>query len=65
MTEVGKNLWKEKNNKIFDRFTMGLVKFIQAVFLYDEEKITKSLCKPACKNIQRHGTSSMVEYSKR
>ena len=43
---------------------MNPLHFLQSKFLYDEEKIMKSISKPTFKNIIRYKDYSQIEYLK-
>ena len=44
---------------------MNPPQFFQSKFLYDEEKIKKSVSKTTFKNITRYGDYSQIEYIKK
>ena len=44
---------------------MNPLHFFQSKFLYDEEKIMKSVSKPTFKNITRYRDYSQIEYIKK
>ena len=65
ITEAEKDVRKLKNNSLYGRMCMNPLHFLQSKFLYDEEKIMKSISKPAFKNITRCNDYSQIEYIKK
>ena len=53
------------NNSLYGRMCMNPLHFFQSKFLYDEEKIMKSVSKPTFKNITRYRDYSQIEYIKK
>ena len=63
-TEAEKDVRKLMNNSLYGRMCMNPLHFLQSKFLHDEEMITKSISKPAFKNITitRYKDYSQIEY---
>ena len=64
-TEAEKDKTKLMNNSLYGRMCMNPLHFFQSKFLLDEEKIMKSVSKPAFKNITRYRDYSQIEYVKK
>ena len=64
-TEAGKDVRKLINNSLYGRMCMNHLHFLESKFLYDEEKIMKSIIKPTFKNITRYKDHSQIEYIKK
>ena len=64
-TEAEKDIRKLMNNSLYGRMWMNPLHFLRSKFLHDEEKITKSISKPTCKNITRYRDYSQIEYIKK
>ena len=64
-TEAEKDVRKLMNNSLYGRMCLNPLHFFQSKFLHDEEKIMKSVSKPAFKNITRYRDYSQIEYIKK